>query len=248
MPADLCLAGTLGSAEARQALDRLHDRQVNFSVEQRPKESGDGWHVDDYCQPLPDEPPGPPVAGGSWEVAQELIRRYEFADPRLVRAVYYPESPLEDRDMLLVGRFLGLRFHMGVRVGGVVDEQREVHGRQVRIWGWDYKTLQGHLEAGQMDYEVWKWLDTGEVQFRIRRFVRTGIIPNPIVRLGWRIFGRRMQEIFVDRACRRMVTFVRRELGFAESRPPMRGADARPAAGIPAHERHERVGRGRARR
>ena len=216
---------TLGSPQARRALDALHDHRVNFAVEQRPKESGGGWVVDDYCQPLPGEPPGPPVPGGSWEVARGIIRRYEFADPRLVQAVYYPEAPLEDRDMLLIGRFLGLRFHLGVRVGGVVDEQREVDGRQVRIWGWDYKTLQGHLEAGQMDYEVWKWLDTGTVEFRIRRFVRTGVIPNPIVRLGWRVFGRPMQELFVHRARRRMVAFVRDELGDGTGKTPARAAD-----------------------
>ena len=225
--------GTLGSPQARRALDALHDRRVNFAMEQRPKESGAGWQVDDYCQPLPGEPPGPPTPGGSWEIAQGIIRRYEFADPRIVRAVYYPDAPLQDRDMLLIGRFFGLRFHMGVRVGGVVDEVREVDGRQVRIWGWDYKTLQGHLEAGQMDYEVWKWLDSGAVDFRIRRFVRTGVIPNPIVRLGWRLFGRPMQELFVRRARRRMVAFVRVQLGQAAGRSPARAADAVVAKRLP---------------
>ncbi|MCA1681991.1 MAG: DUF1990 domain-containing protein [Actinobacteria bacterium] len=34
------------------------------------------------------------------------------------------------------------------------DETRDVDGRTVRVWGWNYRTLQGHLEMGQMDYEV----------------------------------------------------------------------------------------------
>ena len=237
MPARPGPAGTLGSNAAQRALERLHERRVNFSVEQRPKESGEGWQVDDYCQPLPSEPPGPPVPGGPWEVAREVVRRYDFADPRIIRAVYYPESPLEGRDMLLIGRFMGLRFHMGVRVGGVVDTQREVDGRQVRIWGWDYKTLQGHLEAGQMDYEVWKWLDSGDVEFHIRRFVRTGVIPNPIVRLGWRIFGRPLQVLFVRRACQRMLAFVRAELGGRGERQPTPVADAVSASRITSEER-----------
>ncbi len=100
------------------------------------------------------------------------MRNYEFADPSIVRAVYYPDRPLEERDMLLEVRFYGLRFRFGVRVGGVVDETREVDGRQVQVWGWNYRTLQGHLEMGQMDYEVWKWLDTGEVEFHTCRFSR----------------------------------------------------------------------------
>lgn len=215
---------TIGSPEARRALDLLHDRQVNFDPSERPTESGSGWQVDAYCQSLPPEPPGPPVEGGSWAIAQRLIRDYEFADPAIIRAVQHSDAPLANRDMLLVARFFGLRFHLGVRVGGVVDEVAEVDGRRVRVWGWDYKTLQGHFEAGQMDYEVWKWLDTGEVEFRIRRFVRTGRIPNPIIRLGWALFGRYMQVKFVRRALERMDAMVRRELGLAA--PDTRSAGA----------------------
>jgi uncharacterized protein (UPF0548 family) len=136
------------------------------------------------------------------------MQRYEFADPSIVRAVYYPDRPLEERDMLLEVRFYGLRFRFGVRVGGVVDETRTVDGREVRVWGWNYRTLQGHLEKGQMDYEVWKWLDTGEVEFRIHAFSRAADIPNPIVRLGFRLFGRREQVRFARRSCERMAVLV----------------------------------------
>ena len=108
------------------------------------------------------------------------MRDYEFADPSIVRAVYHPDRPLEDRDMLLEGRFYGLRFHFGVRVGGRGRRDPAVDGRQVRVWGWNYRTLQGHLEMGQMDYEVWKWLDTGEVEFRIHAVLPPG--PRPATR------------------------------------------------------------------
>jgi uncharacterized protein (UPF0548 family) len=192
---------SLGDASSRRILDELHDKGLNFELaDQR----GDGWLSDDYCQPLPSERPGPPAPGGSWEVARELMRNYEFADPSIVRAVYYPDRPLEDRDMLLEVRFYGLRFHFGVRVGGVVDETREVDGRQVRVWGWNYRTLQGHLEMGQMDYEVWKWLDTGDVEFHTCRFSRRAPAGNPVVRLGVRVFGRRQQVRFARRAGARM--------------------------------------------
>jgi uncharacterized protein (UPF0548 family) len=106
--------------------------------------------------------------------------------------------------MLLEARFCGLRFRFGVRVGGVRDETRDVGGRKVRVWGWNYRTLQGHLEMGQMDYEVWKWLDTGDVEFHTCRFSRRAGVGNPVVRLGLRIFGRRQQVRFARRACERM--------------------------------------------
>ena len=193
--------------EAR--LRDLRDRALNFELEGRdamPRESG--WNVDDYCQPLPSEPPGAPAPGGTWERARELMRDYEFADPKIVRAIFAPDSPLEGRDMLLEARFLGLRFRFGVRVSGVVDETREEDGRDLRVWGWSYRTLQGHLEMGQMDYAVCKWLDSGEVEFRIHVVSRPARIPNPIVRLGFRIFGRGQQVRFARRACQRMACLL----------------------------------------
>lgn len=196
---------SLHDSGTRRVLDELHDKGLNFDAESGDRfPAEDGWLSDDYCQPLPSEAPGPPVPGGSWEVAQRLMRDYEFADPSIVRAVYHPDRPLEDRDMLLEVRFYGLRFRFGVRVGGVVDETRTVDGREVRVWGWNYRTLQGHLEMGQMDYEVWKWLDTGEVEFHTCRFSRRAPAGNPIVRLGVRMFGRRQQVKFALRACQRM--------------------------------------------
>jgi uncharacterized protein (UPF0548 family) len=136
------------------------------------------------------------------------LRDYEFADPRIVRAIYLPGGPVEGRDMLLEVRFWGLTFRFGVRVSAVIDQLRRVEGRAVRVWGWSYATLQGHLETGQMDYEVWKWLDTGAVEFRIHVVSRASRIGNPIVRLGFRLFGRREQVRFAKRACERMAHLV----------------------------------------
>jgi uncharacterized protein (UPF0548 family) len=199
----------LGDPRALEALHALHDKRLNFDLDGRDATTGEaGWNVDDYRQPLPPERPGPPEPGGTWERARELMLDYEFADPRIVRAVYAPDSQLEGRDMLLEARFLGLRFRFGVRVEGVVDETCETEGRTIRVWGWSYRTLQGHLEMGQMDYELWKWLDSGEVEFRIHVVSRPARITNPIVRLGFRIFGRRQQVRFAKRACERMACLL----------------------------------------
>jgi uncharacterized protein (UPF0548 family) len=212
-----------GGSRARRALKALRDRTFNFDPDQREQfTTANGWHVDDYLQPLPPEPPGPPAPGGSFEVAQRLLRDYEFADPAIVRAVYATDSPLERRDMLLEGRFYGLRFHFGVRVGGLVDEELAAGGRPLRRWGWSYRTLQGHLEMGQMDYEVRKWLDSGQVEFRIHAISRPAHIPNPVIRLGFRVFGRRVQRRFARHACQRMarLTAARARAGTAVKDPP----------------------------
>ncbi|MGH8903799.1 MAG: DUF1990 family protein [Egibacteraceae bacterium] len=203
----------LAHPDARRALNDLHSQQLNFDLEQRDRfVVENGWRIDDYRQPLTPEQPGPPIAGGSWETARRLMRDYEFADPKIVRAIYHPDRPLEERDMLLEGRFLGLRFHFGVRVGGVVDETRAIEGRDVRAWGWNYRTLQGHLEMGQMDYEVLKWLDSGEVEFRIHVLSHPAQIPNPLIGLGFRLFGRHMQTKFARHACMRMQRLTTAEL------------------------------------
>jgi len=196
-------------ARAERALDELRDKSFNFDDAERASWSAaTGWHIDDYCQPLPGERPGPPEPGGPWEHAQELLRNYEFADPRLVRATFRRDEPLEGRDMLLEARFWGLWFQFGVRVTRVTDGTREVDGRAVRVWGWRYATLQGHLEAGEMSFEVWKWLDSGTVEFRVHVVSRPGRIRNPLIRIGFRLFARRPQVRFAKRTCERMAGLV----------------------------------------
>jgi uncharacterized protein (UPF0548 family) len=203
-----------GGRRARRALAALAGKGYNFDPDRADhRTTANGWQVDDYAQQLPPEPPGPPVPGGSFEVARRLVRDYEFADPAIVRVVYATDSPLERRDMLLEGRFWGLRFELGVRVGGLVDEQLVSDGRPLRRWGWSYRTLQGHLEMGQMDYEVRKWLDSGRVEFRIHAVSRPAHVPNPLVRLGFRLFGRRVQRRFARHACLRMARLTAARTG-----------------------------------
>jgi len=200
---------SLGDPRARDRLRALHDAAPNFDAEGLAEaDSGSGWKVDDYCQPLPPEQPGEPEPDGSWERARQLMKEYAFADPKIVTAVYAAHSELEGRDMLLEARFWGLRFRFGVRVGGIVDEVQEREGRPVRVWGWSYRTLQGHLEMGQMDYAVWKRLDDGAVEFRIHVVSRPARIPNPIIRWGFRLFGRTQQVRFARRACERVALAV----------------------------------------
>jgi len=227
---------------AQRALAELDGRSLNFDPTELPDgpRAKPGWRVDDYRRPLPSESPGEPAPGGTFEIAQGLMCGYAFADPAIVRAVFDPAGGLADRNMLLQVRFGPLRLLLGCRVGAIADETRTVDGRSVRIWGWSYGTLAGHLERGQMDFAVWKWLDDGAVEFRIHVVSRRARVRNPFVRLGMRLVGRREQVRFARRACERMAELVERELARSTSAPrdepgaaqlaPQRGAVAQERA------------------
>jgi uncharacterized protein (UPF0548 family) len=201
--------------EVIELLDDLSSREPNFTTADGPFDAEHGWKVDDRCQPLPSESPGEPVEDGSFARARRILTGYEMADPAIIRAAFDPEVPLAQRDMALEGRFLFLRFPMGVRITHVVDDTIRVDGHQVRRWGWGYSTLEGHLEQGRMDWEVWKWLDTGQVEFRIHSFSRQGDIRNPVVRLGFALFGSWTQERFYRKVRERMDVLVAAEVGRA---------------------------------
>jgi hypothetical protein len=212
---------------SRAALDALHDRTINYDAVHPDRLTPEaGWRHETRCQALPSEAPGPPVPGGSWEIARDLMCDYEFADPAMVRAVYHHDAPLEGRDMLLVVRFLFLRFHVGVRVGGVFEETRTVEGRQVHVWGWNYRTLRGHFEMGEMNYELWKWTDNGDVEFRTRGVWRPGGTRNPFVLIGFRVLGPRQRERFYAAACRRMVALTTARLERGREDPVPRAGES----------------------
>jgi uncharacterized protein (UPF0548 family) len=205
-----------------------------------------GWHVDDRCQTLPTEAPGDPAPDGSWAVARRLIQGYEFADPSLVRAHYDPAAPLQGRTMLLELRALNLiSVHVGVRVATVYDEIRSRDGEDARVFGWAYRTLEGHVEMGQMDWQVWKWRATGEVQFRVRAVSRPAAIANPIIRLGFRLLRGHERAVFLKSTDARMASLT--ALALASERPADAMRDAsrqltarRGADDDRAHERLER--------
>ena len=132
----------LGYPGEPRSVDDLRDRGYNFDPARLADlVAREGWHRDDRRQPLPPEPPGEPVPGGSFERAVALMRDYAFAEGSAIRAIFEQDAPLAGRDMLLIGRFVGLDFRLGVRVTDVVDAHRIEDGRAVRVWGWSYRTL-----------------------------------------------------------------------------------------------------------
>lgn len=199
------------SVDEAAALDGLRDLGINYDPARAPEDGrAEGhWHVDSAATLIGREAPGPPEPGGPWETGCRLVSQYEFADARILRAVYRDGQDLLGRNMLLEGRFYGLRFYLGVRVTGVIEETRDTgHGRE-QVWGWCYQTLRGHLEQGRLSYEVIKNVGTGEVRFRITGYSREAPIPNPVIRWGFRLFGRLTQERFYRNIQRRMRRLTR---------------------------------------
>ncbi|MHA6624801.1 DUF1990 family protein [Pseudonocardia sichuanensis] len=201
-------------------LDDLSRRPVNYSETCAPPAVVSGWNRDRQVLELGREAPGEPEPGGLFETAGTLVNSYEFSDPAILRAAYRHPGDLLGRDMVLEGRFLVLRFLMGVRITDRHDQVRDgPHGPERQV-GWSYQTLQGHIEQGRLTYEVVKELDTGRVEFRIIAYSRRGPIANPVLRLGFQLFGRRTQLRFYRNALQRL-----RALLQAPPPPPQPGPD-----------------------
>ena len=233
----------LGAPRIQRRLAALAGTPVNFDPATL---SGittpDGWNLTDLCQPLPPEAPGPPEPDGSWKIAQRLMGSYEFADPSIVRAYYDPALPLRGRNMLLKLQAFGIaRLYVGVRVNDVYEETRQLPEGSACVWGWSYQTLDGHVEMGEMHWEVWKWLADGRVEFRVHAVSREAPIRNPIVRLGFRLVRGHERQTFLESTKRRMLRFTELALSHESSTGQMREAAAaltsRPSSSDdPAHD------------
>ncbi|NML65619.1 DUF1990 family protein [Hymenobacter sp. RP-2-7] len=186
-----------------------------------------GWHRDHYATALPSEAPGPPAPAGSFAAAQRVLWHYTFPPPGLLQGYFDPAQPLAERVMLLRARFLGFVFCFGVRIADVVDEERPAAagalGPSERVWGYGYRTLQGHFEMGQINFAVHKNLATGAVEFRIDSVSKTGRIRNPFYWLGFRLFGRTLQLRFARQSLARMRALVAHALAQPQTIAAPRG-------------------------
>ena len=168
-----------------------------------------GWHVDSYCSRITDEPPGEALVDGPFARAREILRTYRFPPPALVQGIFRPDIQLEGRDMLLRARFLGFTFYFGTRVNKVIDEIRFDSARGAyRSWGYSYRTLKGHFEMGEIKFEIAKYFETGHIEFHINAYSKSDLIPQPLYRWGFKIFGRLLQKIFAISSMRRMKRLV----------------------------------------
>ena len=212
----------LSPRDAR-ALAALASRPVNIDpVAVEPPVDISEWRIDEMAEPLPHETPGAPEPGGSWEVAQRIMNSYQLAEPRIVTGLYDPSVPLSGRTMLLKIRYGPLRFKVGVRVGEPREATEEIDGREVLAYGWSYRTLQGHFEEGEMLYELRKWLDTGDVEFRLHAVSRPARSGPLLPRLGFRLVGRNQQLRFYRQVCRRLRRLTEAQLETERARASRR--------------------------
>jgi Domain of unknown function (DUF1990) len=167
-----------------------------------------GWNIDHREAPLPSEAPGPPGNAGSFAIARQILASYAFPPPRLIRGAFDPDAPLADRPMLLTATYLWMTFELPVRVSRVIDIERQGADGPERVWGYSYQTLAGHLERGEITFEIVKLLATGLVRFRIESFSQTGHIANLFYRVGFRMVGRRLQKRFAVESLRNMQLMV----------------------------------------
>ena len=194
----------------RAQIEAYIHAEVNYDFASQSEYTGKtGWRIDDYATDLPAEAPGPPTPAGSFAAAQDVLRRYAFPPPNLITGYFDPAVPLEKRVMVLRAHFLVFNFYFGVRVSEVTDETaRDTPTGPERVWGYGYRTLQGHFEKGQIDFTIHKNLYTGAVQFRIHAVSQPGHIRNPFYWVGFKLFGRVLQRRFARESQRRMRELV----------------------------------------
>ncbi|HYW51310.1 MAG TPA: DUF1990 family protein [Gemmatimonadaceae bacterium] len=174
--------------------------------------SAAGWHVDAREVSLPAEAPGVPETDGPFVIASRIVREYTFPPRSLIFGTFDPSAPLENRAMLLTARFLWLTFELPVRVSRVIDLTRAGRNGDEYAWGYSYQTLDGHLERGEITFEIIKHLASGSITFRIHSFSQTGHIANIIHRIGFRIVGRRLQQRFAEQSLKNMQLLVATEM------------------------------------
>ena len=198
----------------RARLDAYTDAKVNYDFSRQSEYTSEtGWRLDDYETDLPAEAPGPPEEAGSFAAAQDVLRRYAFPPPDLITGIFNPEGPLEKRIMVLRAQFLFFKFYFGVRVSEVTNEEaRDTPNGPERVWGYGYRTLEGHFERGQIDFTIHKNLNSGAVQFQIHAVSQPGRIRNPFYWVGFKLFGRSLQRKFARESLRRMKELVAAKL------------------------------------
>jgi hypothetical protein len=92
----------------------------------------------------------------------------------------------------------------------VIDNETRTDDKrgEAQVWGYSYRTLEGHFEMGEITFEIWKYLATGEVEFRIHAYSKPTLIRNPFYRIGFWMFGRSLQVRFARTAMERMQQIV----------------------------------------
>ena len=199
------LGPTWPATTLRAHLRALNDRPVTFDVAPSRLMPEEGWIVDGIDARIGREPPGPPLADGTFARARRAIVAYEFSDPRLVRGHFDRTAPLLGRNMLLEAKVVWLRFLVGVRVA----EAREARDDGRSVFVFHYDALDGHVVRGAEWFMLAKDHRTGALRFRIEAHWRHGRFPTWWSELGFRLFGRSYRALWRRLAVRRLRRLAR---------------------------------------
>ena len=190
--------------EALQAeLASLARRPVSYGAPPPVPTPAPGWTVEHVQTLLGYELPGPPLPDGLFARASLGVAGYRFADPRITRGLFDPETPLLGRDILVEIRALFVRLLVGLRVGDVLDQAGQESDAESR-YGIRMDTLAGHILDGSEWVQIVKDHRTGAVQLLIEAQWRAGQLPTWWMALGFRPLGRPFQERWRRPAARRL--------------------------------------------
>jgi hypothetical protein len=204
----------------RAQLEAYAHTKVNYDVGTSEQDAATGWRVDDYATDLPAELPGPAQAAGPFAAAVDILRNYKFPPPNLITGIFAPGQALENRIMVLRAQFLGFTFLFGVQVVDVVEEAaRPTPLGPEQVWGYGYRTLEGHFERGQINFSIHKNLTTGAVRFCIHAVSQKGTIRNPFYWIGFKVFGRMLQRRFARQSLVRMRRLVAEAIANPSTQP-----------------------------
>ena len=197
-------------AEIRAHLAALTERPVAFAAVPGDRDaeawlaSAPGWTVERYETLLGVEAPGPPQADGLFRRSREAVRAYRFADPRITRGHFDPESPLLGRTILVDTHALVLRFLAGLRVAAVLDRVDGPPGAELSWFGIRLDTLAGHVIHGSEWILVLKEHRNGAVRLRIAVRWRSVPLPTWWMAPGMWLFGERVRARWRRQAARRL--------------------------------------------
>jgi uncharacterized protein (UPF0548 family) len=197
-------------AELAQRLAAAAKLSRNFTTPDGPEGADWGRHASRAV--IAREPAGPPVPDGPFERGWQLIERYAFSDPRIVRAHFDRAAPLAGRRMLLEVLVLGLHYLGGV----VVSDVRNQTSPDRSVRGFRYDTLEGHFERGFEWFQIEKAHGSGDVTFAISATWQRGELPNFWSRIGFQLLARRYQ-----RAWHRLAHLRLRHMLGSQGLPPL---------------------------
>lgn len=186
--------------ELEHHLSRLRDRKTNFSESWHRMTVERNWNRYSSEAVLAQELSGPPLPDGFFQRARIGLENYKFSDPEIVVAHFDPRTPLLGRLILLEIKIWRLHYLNGV----VVSEVRSDDEGGVTTFGFQYDTLEGHLERGSEWFLLQKDHASGIIRYRIEAAYRPGAFPNWWSRMGFKLFASRFQRRWHYEAGRRL--------------------------------------------